>query len=156
MRRVCGFAGSLVAGAGRPRAALVILALLAALSLAGHARSQPQQASPAASGPRLEAAAFVSSDGARLPLQQWGPRVGEPWAVIVGVHGMNDDSNAFELAGPYWARDGILTIAYDQRGFGRSPRHGVWVGDAVLVEDLRTLISLVRARYPHAILAVAG
>jgi len=76
--------------------------------------------------------------------------------VIIGVHGMDDDYNAFRLAGPYWAKDGIATIAYDQRGFGRSPRHGVWPGDRLMVEDLRTLTALVRARHPHAIIAVAG
>ena len=80
----------------------------------------------------------------------------EPWAVVIGVHGMNDYSNAFHLAAPYWAADGIATYAYDQRGFGRSPGRGVWGGDALMTEDLRTLTALVRQRYPRAIIAVAG
>lgn len=108
-------------------------------------------------GPRLERDAFVSFDGARLGLTSWTATTpGEPWAVIVGVHGMNDYSNAFHLAAPWWASQGVTTIAYDQRGFGRSPQRGVWGGDDLMVEDLRTITALARAKYPHAIIAVAG
>ncbi len=107
-------------------------------------------------GPRLEDHAVVSFDGARLGLTRWTPEGREPWAVIVGVHGMNDYANAFHLAAPFWAAQGIATYAYDQRGFGRSPRRGVWASEAVLSEDLRTVTALVRQRYPHAVIAVAG
>ena len=54
------------------------------------------------------------------------PEAAEPWAVSIGLHGMDDYANAFHLAGPYWAKAGIVTLAYDQRGFGRSPGRGVW------------------------------
>jgi alpha-beta hydrolase superfamily lysophospholipase len=50
----------------------------------------------------------------------------------------------------------VTTIAYDQRGFGRSPGRGVWAGDALMVDDLRTVTALVRRKYPHALVAVAG
>ena len=132
--------------------------LVAALVIASCAPMQQQawRTPPAVAGPRLEAHDFVSRDGAKLALQQWAPASGDPWAVIIGVHGINDDSNAFELAGPYWAKDGVLTIAYDQRGFGQSPNRGIWAGDVLLVDDLRTLTALARARYPRAIIAVAG
>ena len=106
-------------------------------------------------GPRLERDAFVSFDGARLGLSKWEP-AGEPWAVIVGVHGMNDYANAFHMAAPFWAEQGIATYAYDQRGFGRSPGRGVWAGDDLLTEDLRTVTALVRKKYPYALIAVAG
>ena len=76
--------------------------------------------------------------------------------MIVGVHGMNDYSNAFHMAAPWWAEQGITTIAYDQRGFGRSPRRGIWAGDELMTEDLRTVVALVRQKYPRAIIAVAG
>lgn len=108
-------------------------------------------------GPRLERNTLVSFDGTRLPMQVWGadgPR--EPWAVIVGLHGMNDYAEAFGLAGPGWAEMGIATYAYDQRGFGRTSERGVWGGEALMDEDLRTAVALVRARHPHAILAVVG
>jgi acylglycerol lipase len=112
-------------------------------------------------GPRLEPNAFVSFDGTRLGLTRWdaaasGEGGGQPWAVIVGVHGMNDYANAFHLAAPWWAAHGVTTLAYDQRGFGRSPHRGVWAPDALRVEDLRAIVALARAQWPHATIAVAG
>src|SRR3954469_17751609 len=137
-----------------------LLALLfAALMLAGCTPLMVQQAGMpplAFSGPRIEASDIVSFDGAKLGLSEWDATTGDPWAVIVGVHGMNDYANAFHMAAPWWAEQGITTIAYDQRGFGRSPGRGVWAGDELMVEDLRTVAALARAKYPHAILVVAG
>jgi alpha-beta hydrolase superfamily lysophospholipase len=69
---------------------------------------------------------------------------------------MNDYGNAFWMAGPWWAKHGIATYAWDQRGFGRSPHRGVWADEKLVSEDLRTLCALVRARYPHATIAVVG
>jgi len=109
------------------------------------------------SGPRLEDRDFVSFDGARLGLTRWDADGGAaPWAVIVGVHGMNDYAAAFHLAAPWWAARGVTTLAFDQRGFGRSPRRGVWAPDALRIEDLRTLVALARARWPNAVIAVVG
>jgi acylglycerol lipase len=136
-----------------------LLILLAALVLAGCTPLMVQRAGQPPlgwEGPRLERDAFVSFDGTRLGLTTWNAATPEPWAVIVGVHGMNDYANAFHLAAPWWASQGVTTIAYDQRGFGRSPDRGVWGGDQLMDEDLRTLTALVRARYPKAIITVAG
>jgi len=136
-----------------------LLILLAALALAGCTPflvQQPLSPGAAFSGPRLEDDWVVSFDGARLGLRRWEPADQQPWAVIVGLHGMNDYSNAFHLAAPWWAEHGIATYAYDQRGFGRSPGRGVWAGDALMVQDLRTVTALVRRKYPDAIIAVAG
>jgi alpha-beta hydrolase superfamily lysophospholipase len=69
---------------------------------------------------------------------------------------MNDYANAFHLAAPWWAEQGVTTYAYDQRGFGRSPGRGVWAGDELMIEDLRTVTALVRRRYPSALLVVMG
>ena len=107
------------------------------------------------SGPRIEDNDFVSFDGVHLGLTRWEAS-GEPWAVIVAVHGMNDYANAYHLAARYWAEKGITTVAYDQRGFGRSPQRGIWAPDIMRIEDLRTLTALARQKYPHAIIAVAG
>jgi alpha-beta hydrolase superfamily lysophospholipase len=131
---------------------------LLALTLGACAPMLRQQAlSPVAGfqGPRLETDVLISFDGARLGLTVWRPET-EPWAVIVALHGMNDYANAFHLAAPEWARAGVATYAYDQRGFGRSPGRGVWADPELLAEDLRTAAALVRARYPNAILAVVG
>ena len=132
--------------------------LLAVLALAACAPivQKPQIPPPAFAGPRLEGDRFVSFDGARLGLSRWDAPAGEPWAVIVGLHGMDDYANAFHLAAPAWAARGIATYAYDQRGFGRSPERGVWGGDSLMTEDLRTFVALIRARFPHAVIAVVA
>lgn len=114
-------------------------------------------ATPGFGGPRLEPDALISFDGARLPMTVWPAEGGvEPWAVIIALHGMNDYAEAFTLAGPYWAAKGVTTYAYDQRGFGRGSDRGVWGGEALMVDDLRTACALARALHPRAILAVAG
>src|SRR5579863_6418440 len=134
-----------------------IVVLLALLAVACAPMVQrPQVPTPGFAGPRLEAESFVSFDGARLGYTHWDVASGDPRAVIVGLHGMNDYANAFHLAAPYWATQGIATYAYDQRGFGRSPHRGVWAGHALMAEDLRTFTALVRARFPHAVIAVVG
>jgi alpha-beta hydrolase superfamily lysophospholipase len=112
-------------------------------------------------GPRLGRSDFVSFDGARLGLTEWdargpGGEPEKPWAVIVGVHGMNDYANAFHMAARWWATQGVTTLAYDQRGFGRSPQRGIWAPDALTTEDLRTIVALARQRWPRAVIAVAG
>jgi alpha-beta hydrolase superfamily lysophospholipase len=136
----------------RLAAILAALMITACTPLMVQQAGQPPMGFP---GPRIERDAIVSFDGARLGLSEWDAP-GEPWAVIVGVHGMNDYANAFHLAAPWWAEQGITTIAYDQRGFGRSPGRGVWAGDALMIEDLRTVAALARAKYPRAVIAVAG
>ena len=134
------------------------LLLAAALVCAGCAPLVQRPGVPAAAfnGPRLEPEAFVSFDAARLGLSRWEPVADDPWAVIIALHGMNSYARAFHAAAPYWAKDGIAVYAYDQRGYGRSPDRGVWAGKALLTEDLRTMVALVRARYPHATIAVVG
>jgi alpha-beta hydrolase superfamily lysophospholipase len=133
----------------------LLVAVLAVGACAPIARG-PNPMPTAFAGPRLEAHDVVSFDGQRLGLMSWTPKDREPWAVVVGLHGMNDYSNAFHLAAPYWAKQGIATYAYDQRGFGRSDPRGIWVDEKVLTRDLRTVVSLVRARYPQALVAVVG
>jgi alpha-beta hydrolase superfamily lysophospholipase len=136
--------------------ALVLFAALMLSACAHMAVQQPARPPAAFEGPRLEEDAMISFDGARLGLTRWTSDGDQPWAVIVGLHGIDDYSNAFHLAAPYWARDGIATYALDQRGFGRSPQRGIWPGEALMTEDLRTLTALVRRRYPNALIAVAG
>lgn len=109
---------------------------------------------PDFAGARFSYDQFVSFDGATLGLTTWAAP--EPWAIIVGLHGMNDYANAFHMAGPWWAEQGITTYAFDQRGFGRSPRRGVWGGEALMTEDLRTAVEVVRARHPGLPVAVVG
>lgn len=111
---------------------------------------------PGFGGARLGPDALVSFDGARLPMTVWPALGGEPWAVVIALHGMNDYAEAFTLAGPVWAAAGVTTYAYDQRGFGRGAGRGVWGGEGLMVDDLRTACALARVRHPKAIIAVVG
>jgi alpha-beta hydrolase superfamily lysophospholipase len=139
------------------RSAALALAILFTLSACAPMVQQAGRPGAAFQGPRIEADDFISFDGARLAMKHWDPPAGtEPWAVIIGLHGMNDYSNAFHLAAPFWAADGIATYAFDQRGFGASPGRGIWAGDELMTDDLRTFTTLIRQRYPHAVIAVAG
>lgn len=135
--------------------ALVLSVMLWGLAACATPYVQPPLTPPAGfTGPRIEADAFVVDDGGRLPYLRWGPE--DAGTVVVALHGMNDHAAAFRLAGPWWAERGIATYAYDQRGFGDAPGRGLWAGEARMAEDLRTVIALVRARHPHARVAVAG
>ena len=89
----------------------------------------------------------VARDGVKLSLRRWDAD-GGPKAVIVALHGMSDYSNAFDMPGKVWAKLGITTLAYDQRGFGRSDHVGVWAGADVMRSDLEDAVAAARARYP--------
>jgi acylglycerol lipase len=135
-----------------------VLAILMLLTLSACAPRLVQGAlTPPAGfqGAHFTKDAVVSFDGARLGLQTWNA-TGEPWAVIVAAHGMNDYANAFHFGAEAWAAQGVTTYAYDQRGFGRSPGRGIWAGSELMSEDLRTVTALARARHPNAIIAVVG
>ncbi len=90
---------------------------------------------------------IVARDGARLPLRRWQAQ-GDLRAVIVALHGMSDYSNAFDMPGRYWAKLGITTLAYDQRGFGKSDDPGIWAGADVMRADLDDAVRAARTRYP--------
>jgi len=87
------------------------------------------------------------ADGAVLPMRVWSPS-GTPRAVVLALHGFNDYSKAFDKPARFLADQGLLTYAYDQRGFGDAPHHGIWPGTESLVADLRTAARLVRQRHP--------
>lgn len=97
--------------------------------------------------PQITSGELVARDGTRLPLQSWQAE-GETKAVIVALHGMSDYANAFAMPGADWARHGITTIAYDQRGFGRNKDVGVWAGADAMRADLADALDAARAAYP--------
>ena len=146
-------------GEGRLIAALFLSLALSACTTP-HLQT-PQTPPNGFNGPRIEAGtlgrgAFVVQDGARLPYLRWSPEDQQPWAVIVALHGFNDHYASFRLAGPWWATRGIETWAYDQRGFGLSPHRGEFAPESLTSADLRTIVSLVRAERPNALIVVAG
>lgn len=137
--------------------------LLGGLAAAGCAPVVQRLRAPGAAfaGPRLERDALVSFDGTRLPITVWPARdasgaLADPWAVVLGLHGIDDYAAAFTLPGPYLAARGVTTYAFDQRGFGRSPGRGLWAGEAAMAGDLSTAAALLRARHAQATLAVLG
>lgn len=112
-------------------------------------------AQPGSVAPAITASTFVADDGTQLPLKSWVPE-GQPKAVILALHGFNDYSNAFQDSGETWAKDGIATFAYDQRGFGAAPDHGLWAGAPRMATDAVEAASLLRKRYPGVPLYVLG
>ena len=127
-----------------------------ALALAACAQPQTNPRGPAVQAPLLTAESFEMADGMRLHYRRWSPGAGEPKAVILALHGFNDHSRSWEMPAETWAKAGIATYAYDQRGFGRSPAPGIWPGTDALVEDLREAIGALRVRHRDAPIFVAG
>jgi acylglycerol lipase len=107
--------------------------------------------------PMLQDAVFTTTDDKTLPMRRWLPIDGAPpCAVILALHGFNDYSNAFEAPAKEWAKRGIATYAYDQRGFGGAPGRGFWPGSEALATDAVTAATLLRAKYPHTPLYLLG
>ncbi|MEO9189357.1 MAG: alpha/beta fold hydrolase [Acetobacteraceae bacterium] len=136
------------------RRRVLAASLMAALLLGGCAvRLVP--AGTAIDTPARTEGAFVMEDGTKLDYRLWRP-VGEPRAVILALHGMNDSRDAWEVPGPAFAADGIEIISPDQRGFGATAARGYWPGTATLIADARAMVGLVRAAHPESKLYVMG
>jgi acylglycerol lipase len=106
--------------------------------------------------PKIEQGHFIAGDGAILPLRTWLPGDKPSTAVIIAVHGFNDYSNFFASPGTYLSRHGIACYAYDQRGFGGAPGHGLWSGAEAYTNDLSSFVKEVRTRHPGVPLYVLG
>lgn len=133
--------------------ALFLLSILTACAAPESVGPPP---APVATVPaQLTKEAIIAPDGAVLPLRSWLPD-GKVRAVVLAVHGFNDYSHAFAGPGRAWAKDGIATFAYDQRGFGAAPLRGRWAGTWQLDQDLATASRLLRARYPGLPLYLLG
>ena len=139
------------------RRALGLAALAVALLLGACAAPPlaPPPAPPGSVRPYLAAQEFVADDGTALPLRSWLPG-GETKAVILALHGFNDYSNAFTAPAEDWAKQGIATYAYDQRGFGEAPNRGGWVGAERLALDAEEICLLLKERYPGRPLILLG
>ena len=98
--------------------------------------------------------AFLTRDGLRLPVRHWDAK--DPRVIVVGLHGMSDYSNAFDMPASSWASAGITTYAYDQRGFGRAPNAGLWAGGDALRSDLDDFVDAIRAKHPGKPVLVLG
>ena len=133
----------------------LLTALIALAFLLGGCSEHLVPPGPALAPPREIAEAFVMSDGMRLPYRAWLPE-GQPWAVVLALHGMNDSRDAWEYPAPDFANDGIAVFAPDQRGFGDTSVRGYWPGTQALISDARTMARLLHQRYPQAKLILMG
>ena len=125
--------------------------------LTGCAAPYTRPAAPDTVTPALYADHAIMADGYVLPLSVWRPSTDTPVrAVVLALHGLNDYRRAFAAVGPDLAAQGIVTYAYDQRGFGETQAHGVWHGSNRLAEDMRAMATLLRAAYPGRPLYAIG
>ncbi len=139
-----------------PRGRLPGLAMAVVAAVLGACAPLVRAPGPPINKPLLTAGGFHTADGEILPVKSWKPARGAPKAVIVALHGFNDYSNFFEAPGTFLAEHGILTYAYDQRGFGAAPGHGLWPGVKAFSDDLRSFAGLVRERHPGTPLFLLG
>lgn len=147
------------AGAFRRIAAVLAVLAAAALPACAHPVTLAGLETSVAVEPEFRPSekVFIAEDGARLGLSTWAAKdTDNPEYVVVGVHGMSDYAGAFHMAAPYWAKHGVTTYAYDQRGFGRSPGKGYWPEEELLRKDLRTAVDVARKRHPDAVITVVG
>ena len=128
---------------------LLLIALLGACSVGGALQ-------PASDGIAIPTEANVSaSNGETLAAAEWIPQ--DPRAVILGIHGYGGYGElTFRRAAEFWKAQGIATIAYDQRGFGRNASFGYWPGPEGLIEDAVFISTQVRERFPDVPLIVIG
>lgn len=138
-----------------PARRLVLGGALASLCGCAPLVLRPESHGSLSKTPRFEGDAFVSFDGAQLPLSSWTP-TGPARRVLIALHGMNDYAMAFEDDGPVFAAQGVATYAYDQRGFGRGPNRGLWAGRDLLTADLKAAVMAARRRHPGAPVSVLG
>jgi alpha-beta hydrolase superfamily lysophospholipase len=107
--------------------------------------------------PHFAGDGFIAADGVALPLRKWLPKAGgQVDAVVLALHGFNDYDNAFAWPGEAWAKDGIATYAYDQRGFGAAAGRGRWPGRSVLAADAASAARALRRLFPKVPLYLLG
>ena len=142
----------------RARAGKALLAALLTAVLVGAAACAPITRPPGEpiNRPLLAGDFFHTADGQVLPVKSWRLEKDPPRAVLIALHGFNDYSNFFAEPGAFLATRGIASYAYDQRGFGNAPGHGLWPGIDALVADLKTFAGLVRDRNPGTPLYLLG
>lgn len=142
-------------GAGAIWFRLRTLGVVIVVAAAAACAPRVQPSGPFTAAPRLDGDTFVARDGVRLPLRSWTPE-GPPRAVVAALHGFNDYSLAFERPAGAWAKEGIATYAYDQRGFGAGPEPGIWAGTEAMTDDLASFAGLLTRRHPGVPLYLAG
>ena len=132
--------------------ALILCLFLAAIACAP--TTQPLSTVPPSKS-KMTGETFITPDGSRLPYRSWLP-AGPPTAIMLALHGFNDYSNFIRETALFLTDHGLAVYAYDQRGFGNAPYPGLWPGRAALDDDLKTVVRLLRLRYPEVPLYLLG
>lgn len=104
---------------------------------------------------RLTDSSAIMSDGYVLPMKTW-PATDNPTAVVLGLHGFNDYSNAFDAVAHTFADNLITSYAIDQRGFGATEQHGIWAGSTTLQSDLIATLNLLCEKHAGLPLFLLG
>jgi alpha-beta hydrolase superfamily lysophospholipase len=98
---------------------------------------------------------FKLPNGQAVAARVWASP--QPRHIVLGVHGFNDYSKAFDPLAQHLANELQATVyAYDQRGFGANPQPGIWPGADTLLADLRHIADQLRKRHPGLPLTVVG
>ena len=98
---------------------------------------------------------FISFDGTKLPLRTWFPD-NEAETIFITLHGFNDYSNFIKDNASFFNHNGIGLYSYDQRGFGDAPLRGAWPGIQALLDDVKTLVPLVKKKHPDIPIYLLG
>jgi alpha-beta hydrolase superfamily lysophospholipase len=86
----------------------------------------------------------VTADGTELRTRHW-PAV-DPWAYVLIIHGLGEQSGRYEHVGEHFASAGIEAFAYDHRGNGGSGgRRGDIDRWSTYHDDLEERLAAVRA-----------
>ncbi len=108
---------------------------------------------------RLREFTVSSTCGAALRCGLWAPNTPEPSAVLQLVHGISEHIGRYEEFGSFLADNGVLTVADDHMGHGRSAGEtpgffpSGWSG---AVDDELTLMRRVREEYPQTPYFILG
>lgn len=134
---------------------LRLAAALLACCLLACATPRVQNHPDTTQNPQLTPDAAIMADGYRLPLAVSSPQ-GTPVAVVLALHGFNDYRASFEEPAGYLARHGVMTYAYDQRGFGETQQRGIWPGSNRMRDDAATVSRLLCEQYPDLPVFILG
>ncbi len=129
--------------------------VLAGLLLCACAKPYVQPEGETKAIPSLYKTYALMDDGYRLPLKRWIPK-GDCLVQVLALHGLNDYRNAFKTTGEFLAANGVMVVAYDQRGFGDSEGFGLWHGSERMISDLHLMVTLMNAKHPGCPLYVLG
>lgn len=122
------------------------IALAAATLLLG-ACAAPNKETPLTAVPASATRVIAVGDGVTLPLHRQAAAA-PLRAVLLALHGFNDYSRFVDESAAHFARHGIETLAYDQRGFGGASDRGQWGGAQRMADDFLAVLAEVRRDYP--------